>query len=377
MKINFESDFDVILRLKACDGDNCTNIGWPLYDWTAKFYTNDREHTYVASSLGGVLTNCFDDNGQIHVVFNNHGLSAGTLKVKFSAEIPNDIYPDGKKLEVYPQPLNVELVRGMGDCGIVKTEAIAPTQKWRSRDSLTGIVLRRGFMSNLSQPGEVYCGTINQTNQEPHYEIKIRFPNDYSEVDITQIFGKLFQPDDILHVHNGTYEIVNGRVIVRANEDKQPWEPVFLALNKMTGLKYLTKNSRGQIVLAQRNSYDYRKASPTTPYPHIAYISADTRASDSYYYAYDDNGHRYEWQYRKSRRINQHLNEDGVLVFTKVKRWRHIKKLKKDSFNAVYRKSCVFRIRRVSYKAKGDWHYGYLRPTKFNAVSLVWITKNG
>lgn len=115
-KVNYKSDFDLILRLNMCAGDSCVDVGWPDYDWTAKFYTGSREKSYIASNIGGVLTNCFNDDGKIHVVFNNHGLDSGTLRVEFSAEIPNDMYPDGLKREVIPSPLGIELTRGRGDC---------------------------------------------------------------------------------------------------------------------------------------------------------------------------------------------------------------------------------------------------------------------
>lgn len=119
MHKNYKSDFDAILHLKSCVGDVCKEIGWPGYDWVAKFYTTSHDNVYIASNVGGVLTNCFNDNGNIHVVFNNHGLLSGTLRVEFSAEIPNGIYPDGSQLEVSPQPLDIELVRGRGDCGTI------------------------------------------------------------------------------------------------------------------------------------------------------------------------------------------------------------------------------------------------------------------
>lgn len=119
IKKNYKSDFDAILHLKSCVGDVCKEIGWPDYDWVARFYTTSHDNVYIASNIGGVLTNCFNDNGNIHVVFNNHGFSSGTLRVEFSAEIPNEIYPDGSQIEVSPQALNIELVRGVGDCGTI------------------------------------------------------------------------------------------------------------------------------------------------------------------------------------------------------------------------------------------------------------------
>lgn len=119
IKKNYKSDFDAILLLKSCVGDVCKEVGWPDYDWVARFYTTSHDNVYIASNVGGELTNCFNDNGNIHVVFNNHGLPSGTLRVEFSAEIPNEIYPDGSQLEISPQALNIELVRGVGDCGTI------------------------------------------------------------------------------------------------------------------------------------------------------------------------------------------------------------------------------------------------------------------
>lgn len=119
IKKNYKSDFDAILHLKSCVGDVCQDVGWPDYDWVARFYTTSYEKAFIASNIGGVLTNCFNDNDNIHVVFNNHGLESGTLRVEFSAEIPNGIYPDSSQLEVSPQSLHIELVRGVGDCGTI------------------------------------------------------------------------------------------------------------------------------------------------------------------------------------------------------------------------------------------------------------------
>lgn len=119
MKKNYKSDFDVILRLKTCAGGVEQDVGWPDYDWVAKFYTSSRENVFIASNVGGSATNCFNDNGNIHIVFDNHGLNPGVLKVEFYTELPNNIYPDGSQLVVSPQSLDVELVRGLGDCGTI------------------------------------------------------------------------------------------------------------------------------------------------------------------------------------------------------------------------------------------------------------------
>lgn len=120
---NYKSDFDAILHLYRCRKDDSgeevrEEVDFPPYDWTARFYAGtDKANPYVASCIGGVCTNCFNDNGRIHVVFNGHRMGLGRVSVEFTAQIPDAIYPDGLRQEVRPQPLDVELVNGPGDCG--------------------------------------------------------------------------------------------------------------------------------------------------------------------------------------------------------------------------------------------------------------------
>lgn len=111
--INYLSDFDLIVTLKTCDG---TDIGFPDYDFKLFFYTYSKVNGFTASSIGGKYTNLYNDNGKIHVVFDNHKLGSGELKVDFTALLPNGLYPDGDKKLVVPQPLDVKLVRDKGDC---------------------------------------------------------------------------------------------------------------------------------------------------------------------------------------------------------------------------------------------------------------------
>lgn len=105
-QVNYKSDFDFLLRLQSCNGEN---IGWPDYDWTAKFWTSSKSNTFTARCVGGVAENCFNDNNTIHIVANNHHLSPGQLKVEFTAKLPNKIYPDETERVVTPLPLNIEL----------------------------------------------------------------------------------------------------------------------------------------------------------------------------------------------------------------------------------------------------------------------------
>lgn len=124
MKVNQKSDFHFILKLMMCvkrEDGTCEKreVGWPDHDWTAKLWTSTSLNRYVVSRKGDTLVNCFNDNGRIHVVCNNHKLHKGRLQCEFHAELPNDIYPDGIEDLYEPQPLDIELVDGPGDCATV------------------------------------------------------------------------------------------------------------------------------------------------------------------------------------------------------------------------------------------------------------------
>lgn len=167
IKKNYKSDFDAILHLKSCVGDVCKEVGWPDYDWVARFYTTSHDNVYIASNIGGVLTNCFNDNGNIHVVFNNHGFPSGTLRVEFSAEIPNEIYPDGSQLEVSPQALNIELVRGVGDCGtIADVEVMLSFIKGDKGEPLTYDDLTEEQKAELQRPATEAAESVSKLEEE-------------------------------------------------------------------------------------------------------------------------------------------------------------------------------------------------------------------
>ena len=112
MKLNYKSDFDFILTLY---GENGESIGFPTYDWEAYIYTASKAYKYKASCRGGACVNCFNDNGKIHIVANNHGLSVGVLRIDFISYLPNSLYPDGTERVVQPIDTNIELVQGAGD----------------------------------------------------------------------------------------------------------------------------------------------------------------------------------------------------------------------------------------------------------------------
>lgn len=143
MKKNYKSDFDIILTLKTCvrnEDGTCSkrDVGWPVHDWVATFRTDNGLREYVASRKGDTLVNCFNDNGRIHVVFNNHRLGKGVLRVDFHSEVHNAIYPDGIQDLYEPQPLDIELVDGPGDCaGAAEVEVLLPYIKGDRGEKLT------------------------------------------------------------------------------------------------------------------------------------------------------------------------------------------------------------------------------------------------
>lgn len=118
-KINYKSDFDFIAKLTATNANGeSVEVGFPDYDFELIITSGCNGYStrsFVASSIGGVTKNCFNDNGQLHIVCDNHKLNVGELFGEFKAYLPNDIYPDGTQLNVEPQSLGIELVVGASD----------------------------------------------------------------------------------------------------------------------------------------------------------------------------------------------------------------------------------------------------------------------
>lgn len=134
-KINYKSDFDFILTIKASDASgNLVDVGFPDYDFKGYLYTKGMRK-FEFGKEGDALTNCFDDDGRLHIVANDHKLFSGVLCVDFYAEIPNEIYPDGTKLTVSDCPTSIELVEGCGDdLSEIEVKLIAPYIKGEKGD---------------------------------------------------------------------------------------------------------------------------------------------------------------------------------------------------------------------------------------------------
>ncbi|MCM1369864.1 MAG: hypothetical protein NC204_05770 [Candidatus Amulumruptor caecigallinarius] len=111
-RINYKSDFDFILQLKDSSGKD---MGWPGFDWRALLYTKSKHDGYEASCIGGKCVNCFNDNGQIHIVADCHNLGIGALKVDLFASLPDKTFADGWRDVCLPRELGIELVPGSGE----------------------------------------------------------------------------------------------------------------------------------------------------------------------------------------------------------------------------------------------------------------------
>lgn len=160
-RINYKSDFDFILHLYSClvdsDGKEVEGsrkeLEWPDYDWTARLYTSVRSNAYIASCIGGVATNCYNDNGKIHVVVDGHHIGPGQLRVEFTAELSREIYPDGAQRKVFAQLLDIELVTGHGDCpSAAEAELLLPFIKGDKGDKLTYADLTEADKADLIAP---------------------------------------------------------------------------------------------------------------------------------------------------------------------------------------------------------------------------------
>lgn len=122
-KINYKSDFDFILTLRDAQGND---IGFPKFNWEARFWTFSPMCAMTASCHDGECVNCFNDNGKIHIVFNAPTLGCGQLRVEVATHRENDIYPDGERTLYTPDVLDIELVNGKGDAKDVNVDIVFP-----------------------------------------------------------------------------------------------------------------------------------------------------------------------------------------------------------------------------------------------------------
>jgi hypothetical protein len=122
-QVNYQSDFDVLLHITDIDGKA---VGYPTFDFVATFTTSGGGK-YEAGQMAGVKRGVSDQDGDVRVVFNNHMLSPGVLNLKLCVDIPDAIYPDGKKQTVVSVETGIKLISGTGtDSTGLKVDVILP-----------------------------------------------------------------------------------------------------------------------------------------------------------------------------------------------------------------------------------------------------------
>ena len=161
-KINYKSDFDLLATMKCYDTSGKEiEVGFADYDWELDLYTgcgNYAPKVYKVSYIGGKATNCFNDNGKVHIVCDNHSLNLGVLNGTIRAKIPNAIYPDGTQLIVSPLTFAIELVADGGDTpSPIEVEIMLPYLY----DSIYRIAQQSGY----------------QGSQEEYYQLASQLPN--------------------------------------------------------------------------------------------------------------------------------------------------------------------------------------------------------
>lgn len=103
---NYQSDFVAKLIMPA---------GKELEDFELEFATNGIAR-YKASRIGDDCKNCvMSDDGDMLVIFKNHGLCVGRLKCTIISWLPCKYSSDGKLKEIYPRIEEIELVDGASD----------------------------------------------------------------------------------------------------------------------------------------------------------------------------------------------------------------------------------------------------------------------
>ena len=110
-QVNYKSDFDVLLHVVDAGG---RAVGFPGFDFVLTFTSNGQAR-YEAGQANGFKRGVADAGGDIQVVFNDHRLLPGELRLEVRADVENDIYPDGKKLYVFDVPTNISLVSGASE----------------------------------------------------------------------------------------------------------------------------------------------------------------------------------------------------------------------------------------------------------------------
>lgn len=152
-------------------------------DWREMAYMAGIE-PYIFFKKGDCLLNCFNDNGRIHVVVNNHNLPKGGLILWLVSHLPNPIYPDGERRIVDRRELRINLVGGNGDCNtsLPTLDFIAPF----IYSSAYELAKRAGFAGTE----EEYCEALNKVNDLSKRAEEVIAQSDEIEEKITEFEGR-------------------------------------------------------------------------------------------------------------------------------------------------------------------------------------------
>lgn len=110
-KQNFKSDFDFVLALRDSDGND---LGFPEINWELLLLSGSRQLAYTASYQYGEKENVKNDNGKIKVIVDRHEFPAGELLYEFTAEIPDESFPDGSRKVFVTGSTDIEIVAEKG-----------------------------------------------------------------------------------------------------------------------------------------------------------------------------------------------------------------------------------------------------------------------
>lgn len=108
VRINYRSDFPLAIRL-----NNFTNF--PDCDFELRATVDNEVKSYCVEKKDGICKNCKIQGDQLVIFFNNHGLSAGRLKIEMILYVPDPNYADGFRQEYYSTITNILLVEGNSD----------------------------------------------------------------------------------------------------------------------------------------------------------------------------------------------------------------------------------------------------------------------
>lgn len=401
-KINYKSDFDLIVRLKDCEG---TEVPWPECDWDATFWTSGMA-SYAASynSATGEYKNCFREaDGSMHFVFDSHGLGIGELKWQPHFALENPVYADGYKDTFSRAALDIELVVVGEDCPNEVAEALVviPWQYLHDTDvyneileQVNGIledvlgeggapipsgksggvggqfVLHKGMLNLRDTSNAVYRSEFAFGSRKRRPMVKLVISGD--EYDLSEWFadGDVVEVFD-LYYGKSNEEIPSCRVTrdgltVRIDRDEGFDDRVAVGIrlrdDYFKGLPYIRMSGGRPVGVSSAAEY----ALPRISYEDAVKILKTHPDDDSEINKKRINGIHFQIQ---RRRANSHYyDEEGdYWEHEKHRKWRDWKKFGVRIFQG--HTILVYRVRYKSYKGHvGPWTYISKRKGNYDEI---------